>query len=101
MHALASAFMTHCLNVDQHCWFQLTDKLVEKIGVQRTPGANPEMYKSDDYSVHLKGDNQTPGQKEREIAGGSRLRGQDMPSRKHSSMLAAQYAPNLPISSES
>lgn len=38
---------------------QLTDKLVEKIGVQRTPAANPEMYKSDDYSVHLKGDNST------------------------------------------
>jgi len=46
---------------------------VEKIGVQRTPGANPEMYKSDDYSVHLKGDNQTPMQQEREVAGQSCL----------------------------
>lgn len=42
--------------------------MVEKLGVQRTPGANPEMYKSDDYSVHLKGDNQTPMQQEREAA---------------------------------
>ena len=48
---------------------QLTDKLVEKIGVQRTPAANPEMYKSDDYSVHLKGHNRTEQQAEREIAG--------------------------------
>lgn len=52
--------------------------MVEKIGVQRTPGANPEMYKSDDYSVHLKGDNsvhkgadslQTGKQTESEVAG--------------------------------
>jgi len=48
---------------------QLTDKLVEKIGVQRTPAANPEMYKSDDYSAHLKGDNRTVMQREREQAG--------------------------------
>ncbi|KAL3149397.1 hypothetical protein ABBQ32_002193 [Trebouxia sp. C0010 RCD-2024] len=47
---------------------KITDKMVEKLGVQRTPGANPEMYKSDDYSVHLKGNNQTPKQQEREIA---------------------------------
>lgn len=53
--------------------FQVTDKMVEKLGVQRTPGANPEMYKSDDYSVHLKGDNQTPMQQEREAAGQSWL----------------------------
>ena len=48
---------------------QLTDKLVEKIGVQRTPTANPEMYKTDDYSAHLKGDNRTIMQREREEAG--------------------------------
>ena len=61
---------------------QVTDKLVEKIGVQRTPGANPEMYKTDDYSAHLKGDNsvhnpdsnqETVGQREREFAGESCL----------------------------
>ena len=59
--------------ISQYCRLQITDKLVEKIGVQRTPGANPEMYKSDDYSVHLKGDNQTPMQEEREVAGQSCL----------------------------
>lgn len=48
--------------------------MVEKLGVRRTPHANPEMYKSDDYSVHLKGDNQTPMQQEREAAGQTRLR---------------------------
>lgn len=47
---------------------KITDKMVEKLGVRRTPHANPEMYKSDDYSVHLKGDNQTPMQQEREAA---------------------------------
>ena len=48
---------------------QLTDKLVEKIGVQRTPAANPEMYKSDDYSVHLKGTNKTEAQDKHDQAG--------------------------------
>lgn len=43
--------------------------MVEKLGVQRTPGANPEMYKSDDYSAHLKGENRTMEQREREEAG--------------------------------
>lgn len=52
--------------------------MVEKIGVQRTPGANPEMYNSDDYSAHLKGDNsvhkpadnlQTSTQTQSEVAG--------------------------------
>ncbi len=54
------------------CWhwqLQLTEKMVEKIGVQRTPGANPENYKSDDYSAHLKGENRTMEQREREEAG--------------------------------
>ncbi|DBA70395.1 TPA: hypothetical protein ACH3X2_011810 [Trebouxia sp. C0005] len=46
----------------------LTDKMVEKVGVQRTPGANPEMYKSDDYSAHLKGENRTMEQRERDEA---------------------------------
>ncbi|DBB08957.1 TPA: hypothetical protein ACH3X3_007592 [Trebouxia sp. C0006] len=46
----------------------LTDKMVDKLGVQRTPGANPEMYKSDDYSAHLKGENRTMEQREREEA---------------------------------
>ena len=48
---------------------QLTDKMVEKFGVQRTPTANPEMYKSDDYSAHLKGENRTMEQRERDEAG--------------------------------
>ena len=50
--------------------------------MQRTPGANPEMYMSTEYSEHLKGDNsvhkkdsnhETPGQREREFAGESFL----------------------------
>ena len=49
---------------------QVTDKMVEKVGVQRTPGANPENYKTDDYSTHLKGENSTHGQMERVEAGG-------------------------------
>ena len=48
---------------------QHTDKMVEKIGVQRTPAANPEMYKSDDYSANLKGENRTMQQRERDEAG--------------------------------
>ncbi|DBA97138.1 TPA: hypothetical protein ACH3X1_014906 [Trebouxia sp. C0004] len=47
---------------------KLTDKMVEKLGVQRTPAANPEMYQSDDYSAHLKGENRTMEQREREEA---------------------------------
>ena len=54
---------------DWMCFLQITDKLVEKVGVQRTPTANPEMYKSDDYSAHLKGDNRTMAQRERNEAG--------------------------------
>ena len=48
---------------------QLTDKLVEKIGVQRTPAANPEMYKTDDYSVHLKGSNKSEAEAAHDKAG--------------------------------
>ena len=54
---------------DVPVFLQLTDKLVEKVGVQRTPAANPEMYKSDDYSAHLKGDNRTVMQRDNETAG--------------------------------
>ena len=50
-------------------FLQITDKLVEKVGIQRTPAANPEMYKSDDYSAHLKGEHRTMAQRERDEAG--------------------------------
>ncbi len=56
-------------NLSKCCYLQLTDKMVEKLGVQRTPAANPEMYKSDDYSAHLKGENRTMQQRERNEAG--------------------------------
>ena len=68
--------------ISQMCCVQITDKLVEKLGVQRTPHANPESYSTGEYSQHLKGDNsvhkkesnqETPGQRERELAGEFRL----------------------------
>lgn len=64
--------------ISQSCCVQLTDKLVDKVGVQRTPHANPENYSTGEYSEHIKGDNsvhkresnqETPGQRERELAG--------------------------------
>lgn len=75
---LSPAPLAKFLSLSPNSCMQLTDKLVEKVGVQRTPGANPEMYKSDDYSAHLKGDNsvhkkdstqETLGQKTPDFAG--------------------------------
>lgn len=53
---------------DKSVLLQVTDKLVDKIGVQRTPNANPEDYKSEDYSAHLKGSNKTMMEREEEAS---------------------------------